>query len=293
MEIPETVKQWLDYLDQQGKSAHTIAAYRRGLAHYIRWNRDTYNSDFDPSAVIPRDVRDWKAYQQTVEKAAPSTINQRLVALSRFFDWGVEQEIARTNPTASVHTLDLPRRKPKALSQKDQRCFLRAVHQRENLRDIAIVEMLVGTGLRVAELLALQVGDVEINGRSGWVKVRKGKRSNQRNVPLKAEVRSALMAYLAGHPHAGDPNAHLWIGQQGPLKDRSAVLRMLNKYAFAAKIDNFGPHVLRHTFSDNYLRGNPDDLRGLAALLGHTNLNTVMIYTEPSFDDLAERVERG
>ncbi len=49
---------------------------------------------------------------------------------------------------------------------------------------------------------------------------------------------------------------------------------------------------LRHTFSDNYLRGNPDDLRGLAALLGHTNLNTVMIYTEPSFDDLAERVER-
>ena len=50
--------------------------------------------------------------------------------------------------------------------------------------------------------------------------------------------------------------------------------------------------MLRHTFSDNYLRGNPDDLRGLAALLGHTNLNTVMIYTESSFDDLAERVER-
>ncbi|MFH1632958.1 MAG: tyrosine-type recombinase/integrase [Chloroflexota bacterium] len=96
-----------------------------------------------------------------------------------------------------------------------------------------------------------QVGDLEINGRSGWVKVRKGKRSNQRDVPLKTEVRSALTAYLAGHPHAGDPNAHLWIGQQGPLKDRSAVLRMLNKYAFAAKMDNFGPHVLRHTFSDN------------------------------------------
>ena len=105
-------------------------------------------------------------------------------------------------------------------------------------------------------------------------------------------MRSALTAYLAGHPRADDPNAPLWTGQRGPLKDRSAVLRMLNKYAFAAKIDNFGPHVLRHTFSDNYLRANPDDLRGLAALLGHTNLNTVMIYTEPSFDDLAVRVER-
>ena len=130
MKIPETVKHWLDYLDQQGKSDHTIAAYRRGLAHYIRWNRDTYAGDFDPSAVILRDVRDWKAYQQTVEKAAPATINQRLVALSRFFDWGIEQEIVRSNPTANVRTLELPRRKPKALSQKDQRRFLRAVHQR-------------------------------------------------------------------------------------------------------------------------------------------------------------------
>ena len=71
------------------------------------------------------------------------------------------------------------------------------------------------------------------------------------------------------------------------------MLRMLNKYAFSAKMDNFGPHVLRHTFSGNYLRGNPDDLRGLAALLGHTNLNTVMIYTEPLFDDLAGQMERG
>ena len=61
---------------------------------------------------------------------------------------------------------------------------------------------------------------------------------------------------------------------------------------FRCRIDNFGSHVLWHTFSEYYLRGNPDDLRGLAALLGHTNMNTVMIYTEPSFDDLAERVER-
>jgi len=67
---------------------------------------------------------------------------------------------------------------------------------------------------------------------------------------------------------------------------------MLNKYAFLAKVDNFGPHVLRHTFGDNYLCKNPGDLRGLAALLGHSNLNTVMLYTEPSFEALAERVEK-
>ncbi|MEA3350695.1 MAG: tyrosine-type recombinase/integrase, partial [Chloroflexota bacterium] len=168
----------------------------------------------------------------------------------------------------------------------------RAVHQSGDIRDIAMIEMLIGTGLRVSELLALQVGDLEINTRSGQVTVRKGKRGNQRVVPLKSEVRKALDAYLELHPRVDNTDARLWLGQRGPLKDRSAVLRILNKYSLIAQINDFGPHVLRHTFATRYLDANPDDLRGLAALLGHTNLNTVMIYTEPSFDDLAERVER-
>ena len=67
---------------------------------------------------------------------------------------------------------------------------------------------------------------------------------------------------------------------------------MLEKYALAAGQDPFGPHVLRHTFGSRYLAANPSDLRGLAALLGHASLNTVMIYTEPDLDDLAARMER-
>jgi site-specific recombinase XerD len=70
------------------------------------------------------------------------------------------------------------------------------------------------------------------------------------------------------------------------------VVRLLNKYAYQAGIEAFSPHVLRHTFASRYLEANPGDLRGLAALLGHANLNTVMIYTEPRLEDLAERMER-
>jgi len=67
---------------------------------------------------------------------------------------------------------------------------------------------------------------------------------------------------------------------------------MLAKYARRAGVAPFGPHVLRHTFATRYLAANPGDLRGLAALLGHSNLNTVMIYTEPRLEDLAQRMER-
>ena len=285
------IGRWLEALEQQGKSSHTLAAYRRALTHFIQWNMTNYSSAFDLVSIIPRDVRDWKGYQQTVEKASPATINQRLVALSRFFAWAVKQGLARENPAQDTGSLRLPLREANGLPDRDLRWFLRAVHTSGNLRDIAIVETLVGTGLRVGELLALQVGDVEMGERSGKVTVRQGKHGGYRAVPLTREVRAALSAYLAQYPDA-QPNTPLWLGTRGELSHRSSVVRLLNKYAYQAGVEAFSPHALRHTFAARYLEANPGDLRGLAALLGHANLNTVMIYTEPHLEDLAARLER-
>lgn len=286
------VENWLHVLEQQGKSSHTITAYQRALAHFIHWSEMTYDSSFDPVAVISRDMRDWKAYQQTVEKIAPATINQRLVALNRFFAWAVKQGIAHTNPTEDVGSIHLPQRQPKGLSKRDLRRLLRVVHASGNLRDIAVIEVLAGTGLRVGELLALQIGDVTLKERSGKLTVRRGKHGGYREIPLTTEVRSALQSYLMQHLEADNPNASLWMGTRGELSHRSSIVRLLNKYAYQAEIEYFNPHALRHTFATRYLEANPGDLRGLAALLGHANLNTVMIYTEPTIEDLAERMER-
>ena len=285
------VQHWLEALDQQGRSHHTLAAYRRALAYFIQWDERSYGSGYDPGAIIPRDVRDWKGCQQTVEKASPATINQRLVALTRFFAWAVRQGVVRENPAEEVGSLHLPVRKAKGLSNHDLRRLLRAVHASGKVRDIALVEVLVGTGLRVGELLALQVGDLEIGERSGKLTVRQGKHGRYREVPLTREVRAALSAYLEQYREA-KPDARLWLGTRGELSHRSSVVRLLNKYAHQAGIEAFSPHALRHTFATRYLDVNPGDLGGLAALLGHANLNMVMIYTEPRLEDLAERMER-
>jgi len=288
----EFVKHWLDNLNSRGKSRHTQAAYQRGLEHFENWNKATYGEAFDPAAVIGRDIQDWKAYQQTIERASPATINQRLVALSGFFTWAVSQKIVRSDPTSDVSALRLPKRDIKSLDEKDYRRLLRAVHAGGNLRDIAVVELLGGTGLRVGELLALKVGDLEINDRSGMVTVRKGKHGSYREVPLTRDVRQALKDYLKNHPGKDDLDADLWLGQRGTFQNRSTVLRVLEKYALSARLPAFGPHALRHTFATLYLKANPGDVRGLAALLGHASLNTVMIYTEPRLGDLAERMEK-
>ena len=76
------------------------------------------------------------------------------------------------------------------------------------------------------------------------------------------------------------------------MNHRSSVTRMLEKYAIQAGLESVNPHALRHTFATRYLNANPDDLRGLARLLGHASLNTAMVYTEPNLDDLTQRMER-
>jgi site-specific recombinase XerD len=288
------VDEWLVYLKAQGKSNSTISNYRRALAHFATWSEQSYDEPFEPAAIIPRDVTDWKAYQQTVEKVKPATFNLRLVALSRFFEWAVTRGHVQKDPTVDVQSIRLESRRPKSLNGRFVRRLLRQINKAENERDAAIVELLLGAGLRVSELLALKRGDITLGERSGKVIVRYGKGGLYRRVPLTKPVRKALRVYLDTRPQLEEDDL-IWVGERGPLQDRGSVLYLLKKYAFQAGLDEslISPHILRHTFAARYLKANPDDLRGLAAILGHSNLNTVMIYTEPSTNELASRMEKA
>jgi integrase/recombinase XerC len=262
------------------------------MSHFMNWLKQTYNDEFDPQEVIARDIREWKSYQQTTEKASPNTINQRLVAIGRFFTWAHGENVIQMNPAADVDLINTSDLKPKGLDSRSLRQLLRTVHKYGSVRDIAVLELLAGTGLRVSELLRLSIGDIEIGERFGKVTVRKGKHSGYREIPLTRDLRYSLNAYLEEHPQKDDRDAPLWLGIRGELKHRSSIFRILNKYTQMAGLPKIGPHTLRHTFAYQYLQANPDDIRGLAALLGHSNINTVMIYTQPSLEDLNQRMER-
>jgi len=287
-----SINDWLAWLSEQGKSQATLDSYRRGVTHFCRWSKQSYGEDFDPEAIIPRDVEDWKRFQQRVEGAATATTNSRLTALSRYFKWAVSRDLCRRDPTTETQQVRPDRRNPGGLENSYVRRLRRRIEKEGNLRDIALFEVMLGAGLRVSELLDLTVADLTLGERKGEVRVRRGKGGQPRAVPLTAPVRRALSAYLADNPElkSEDP---LWVGERGPLQDRSGIFNLFRKYARLAGLDDrqISPHKLRHTFATRYLRTHKDDLRGLAAILGHASLNTVMIYTEPTTEELANRME--
>jgi integrase/recombinase XerD len=290
--LPNPIPEWLDFLGQQGKSTRTVQSYTADLQDFAQWYHDSFGEDLQAAGVLPRDVEDFKAHLQTVRRAAPRTVNRRLAALSRFFKWAAARHLVRNDPTVEVRTLRIPPRQPKALTRQEEHKLRRVVAQAGNVRDIALVEVLLGTGVRVGELLDLKQSDVVLKARSGSLIVRRGKGGLSRIVPLTADVRNALNAYLKQLGRELTADEWLWQGTRGPLQDRGGICRLLEKYARWAGIDNLTPHVLRHTFATRYLESNPGDLRGLASILGHASLNTVMIYTEPREEDLLKRMER-
>ncbi len=281
------ISDWLNHLSDQGKSPNTIKVYNLGMQHYI-----DFLDGVDPDDAIPRDVLAWRSYQIRKEKAAASTINTRLAAVRSYYRWSHGKD----NPAQNVSNVEITKSKPKSLSKSQQRDFLRAVDKTKywhgGLRDVAIIEMFLGTGLRAEEMLALQIEDVVIRDKSGEVTVRAGKGAKMRVVPLPLNTRRALSRFLSEeHPDPDNPKSALWHGQRGAFSDTSTFFRMLAKYAYHAKLKAFGPHVLRHTFAYNYLKENLGDIRGLAKILGHEDIKTTMMYTEPRMEDLQDKVE--
>ena len=175
--------QYRDHLTKVGKSPHTVRAYGHDLAAFTRWFEQIAGEDFDPQAVDPRDIQEYKGC--LIGKGwKPATINRRLIALRRFFRWAKREGLVGDNPFEVLEQVLLKEQKdtaPRWLDRKEQLALLRAVRKRENRRDLAIIQTLLGTGLRISELSALKVSDLEISKRKGWLYVRKGRGSKAKD----------------------------------------------------------------------------------------------------------------
>lgn len=281
MFVDELRPQWLAALAKLGRSRNTLAAYDRALTHFSNWWRQYQRTPLLPSSVRSEDVAAWMSYQQEAQQVAARTVNLRLAALSQFFHWVVRQEIIAANPTtyvSGVRTTPQPRQ---SLSDTEVRNLLRAVYQGRKWRDIAMLEVLLATGMRVGEMLQLRLGDVVLGNDTGHIAIRDTESFSVRRVLLPSSCQEAVAAYLDRHPIKADMHASLWWGKQGALRNRSSVIRILNKYALQAGLTHdINPTLLRHTFARNYLADHPSDLRGLAVRLGHTDLNSVALYME-------------
>jgi integrase/recombinase XerC len=276
-------------LHRQDAAPATVRSYAADLQAFARWFPDTSGEPFAAAAVTPTDLREYRGFLRTVEHKQAATINRRLAALRKFFVWAKGVGKIAELPTEQVKGVPAAPRTPKALAKREVDRLIREAERHGNKRNLAIVQLLRHTGLRVGELCNLRLGDVAISERKGEVLVRGGKGNKDRTIPLNNDVRRAVEAYKEVRPPvAGD---HLFVGQRGqPLRPQGVQI-VVAKYAQRAGLPEVTPHVLRHTFAKHVLDAG-EDLATVQRLLGHERLETTAIYTQPTARDLEAAVRR-
>lgn len=275
-------------------SPHTLDAYRRDLAQFAEWSARGGVSDL--GSIDRRHLRRFIAYLSSREYAR-RTIARKASAVRSLLRWALDQGAIDVDPSQDLSAPKLDKPLPKVLKEKEAiaLCDLPPDDDEVGIRDRAILELLYGSGLRVAELCGLDVDDVDL--RAGSVRVL-GKGKKERRVPTSEPARSAVRSYLSGARRTlmergpGTDSSALFLNQRGRRLGPRSVRAMLERYLRAEGRDAVGPHALRHSFATHLLDGGAD-LRAVQELLGHESLATTQIYTHVSTERLRTVYEQS
>jgi integrase/recombinase XerC len=280
---------------ERALSPHTARAYASDVGQLA----ETF-AERSPAALEPSDVRRFLAVRHPQD--APASLARKLAAIRAFFRFLVREGVREADPTTGMPAPRTPRRLPRPLGVDDCQQLMAPPEAGEHaselaaLRDQALAELLYGAGLRVGELVALDVRDVDL--AQGEVRVL-GKGGKERVVPLPAAARSALAAWLERRRRPGVLGEPLFValrarrGQAPRRLDVRDVRRRLARRALATGLsDRVHPHRLRHSYATHLLDMGAD-LRAIQELLGHASLSTTQKYTAVSAERLVAVYDRA
>ena len=265
---------WLE----DGLAENTLAAYRRDLSAFAKWLDASKVKTLDE--VKTGDIQEWFAACHATSR--PSTANRRLAALKRYYLWALRHGRVPRDPCLTLSAAKQPARFPKTLTEGQVEALLNAPDTQTmlGLRDRAMLETLYATGLRVSELVGLNVLDVNLN--EGVLRVNMGKGGKDRLVPLGAEAALWIERYMQTSRNAllGARRCDvLFVTARAAGMTRQAFWTIVKKHALQADIHTpLSPHVLRHAFA-THLLNHGADLRVVQMLLGHADISTTQIYT--------------
>jgi integrase/recombinase XerD len=220
---------------------------------------------------------------------AASTVARKTAALKSFCHYLTDQGVLREDPSQSLASPRVDRYVPRAISEQEVSRLLDQPRQAaktrrpDALRDLAMIETLYSSGMRVSELVALDVDDVDFLSNQVACP---GKGGRGRHVPLRAQAMEAIDDYLKnGRPDLADPDERaLFVNHRGSRLTRQGFWLILKAYAEEAKIENITPHTLRHSFATHALRDGAE-LRDVQQLLGHVSISTTQVYKLVTVDN--------
>jgi integrase/recombinase XerC len=302
--MEQLIEQFLEHLRyERNVSAHTLRNYASDLVQFL-----DHVAPADPKSgkrEVPDlkeldhlTIREWLAKLHTAQKKK-SSVARKLAALRTFFQFLVREGLLENNPAKLVSTPRLEKKLPQHLSIEEAVRFVETPDPETDLgkRDRAMLELMYATGIRVAELTTLNLGDIDF--RNQLIRVT-GKRRKQRIVPFGDPASAAIREYLtirekflAHAPVSKRDEEALFLNYQGTRITTRSVGRMVEKYIrICAGMHNISPHALRHSFATHLLDSGAD-LRDIQELLGHARLSTTQIYTHVSMEKLIEVYDKA
>jgi integrase/recombinase XerD len=275
-----------DYLDlfisylavEKGLSANTQQAYSRDLTRYLDFLEQ--QSRTTPAMVTAGDIAVFLSKLKD-QGIAPRSRARGLSAIRMFHKFLMIENYADVNPASIIEAPRTLHKLPDFLSSGEVDALLAACAgtSGENIRDLAMLELLYATGLRVSELVGLKLREVNLD--SGYL-MTLGKGNKERLVPIGESACQRVREYLEGVRYRLDPggnNRYLFLTRLGDAMSRQAFWNIIKKRAYQAGISkNISPHTLRHSFATHLLE-NGADLRSVQIMLGHADLSTTQIYT--------------
>jgi len=291
-DLLDAIAQWQDWLAAERRvSPHTLAGYGLDLAAFLDFlsqHRGEVPSLAELDALTAADFRAYLAQRAAAELKRSSTA-RALSMLRGFFRFLDRRGLARNAALAAVRTPKLPKSVPKALSVADagnavSDVAVLADEEWIKRRDVALLTLLYGCGLRLSEALGLTRAEAPL--KPGTLVVT-GKGNKQRRVPVLPVVAEAIAAYVAACPYRLAAEDTLFVGVRGgPLHPRLVQGRLQELRGYLGLPESATPHALRHSFATHLLAAG-GDLRAIQELLGHASLSTTQRYTAVDASSLA------
>ncbi|MCH5329560.1 MAG: tyrosine-type recombinase/integrase [Alistipes sp.] len=287
------IERFTEYLTSERRySALTVRNYRRDIELFTQRCRSSDGEPFDPARITAADIREWIV--ERTGKVSASSVNRELSSLRSFFRFLRREGVVEKDVFRDIHSLKSPKRLPSFVPESRIPDLMQELEnesddgQFEGVRDALVILMFYRCGLRLSELVGINVDDFS----SDYTTLRvRGKGDKERMIPIVETVREALCGYLEivrGQNICTTGEKSLFLTREGRRISRSKVYRTVRAALEGAGIQGKkSPHVLRHTFATHLMNAGAD-MRDIQELMGHASLQTTQVYTHNSIARLRE-----
>lgn len=264
-------------VDEKGASDNTVSSYTRDISQYLRWLK---SEGLSPEDAEQSDVDHYTKYLLSLGKTV-STVTRSLASLKSFYAFLQLEDVVAANPAKGLAPAKVERKLPQILTSKEVELFLEQPDSRDakGCRDKAMLELLYATGIRVTELISLDMDNLNLS--AGFLRC--ANRKKERIIPMYPTAIRALSDYLEHvRPQLieqPDEKA-LFVNMNGSRMSRQGFWKIIKHYQDMAGIQkDITPHTLRHSFAAHLLE-NGADLRSIQEMLGHADISSTQVYTQ-------------